>query len=94
MRPSPPHWRRAGVGVDNIDVKAATAKKVQVINTPQGNAIAAGELAVAYIFALARKLPQSTASMKKAGAMTTTSALRGAVRDDPSTRQEFLSLVG
>ncbi len=56
---------RAGVGVDNIDVKAATAKKVQVINTPQGNAIAAGELAVAYIFALARKLPQSTASMKK-----------------------------
>jgi D-3-phosphoglycerate dehydrogenase len=56
---------RAGVGVDNIDVKTATAKKVQVINTPQGNAIAAGELAVGYIFALARKLPQSTASMKK-----------------------------
>ncbi len=56
---------RAGVGVDNIDVKAATAKKVQVINTPQGNAIAAGELAVAYKLALARKLPQSTASMKK-----------------------------
>jgi D-3-phosphoglycerate dehydrogenase len=56
---------RAGVGVDNIDVKAATEKKIQVINTPQGNAIAAGELAVAYIFALARKLPQSTASMKK-----------------------------
>jgi D-3-phosphoglycerate dehydrogenase / 2-oxoglutarate reductase len=56
---------RAGVGVDNIDVKAATEKKVQVINTPQGNAIAAGELAVSYIFALARKLPQSTASMKK-----------------------------
>jgi D-3-phosphoglycerate dehydrogenase len=56
---------RAGVGVDNIDVKTATEKKVQVINTPQGNAIAAGELAVSYIFALARKLPQSTASMKK-----------------------------
>ncbi len=56
---------RAGVGVDNIDVKAATEKKVLVINTPSGNAIAAGELAVAYIFALARKLPQSTSSMKK-----------------------------
>jgi D-3-phosphoglycerate dehydrogenase / 2-oxoglutarate reductase len=56
---------RAGVGVDNIDVKAATDRKVQVINTPSGNAIAAGELAVAYIFALARKLPQSTASMKR-----------------------------
>ncbi len=56
---------RAGVGVDNIDVKAATARKVQVINTPQGNAIAAGELAIACMFALARKLPQATASMKK-----------------------------
>src|SRR5262245_26193272 len=56
---------RAGVGVDNIDVKAATEKKVQVINTPSGNAIAAGELAIAYMFALARKIPQSTASMKK-----------------------------
>lgn len=55
---------RAGVGVDNIDVAAATKKGVQVINTPAGNAIAAGELALAYVFALARKLPQSTASMK------------------------------
>lgn len=56
---------RAGVGVDNIDVKAATERKVQVINTPSGNAIAAGELAIAYIFALARKIPQATASMKR-----------------------------
>jgi D-3-phosphoglycerate dehydrogenase / 2-oxoglutarate reductase len=56
---------RAGVGVDNIDVKAATERKVQVINTPAGNAIAAGELAIGYIFALARLLPQATASMKK-----------------------------
>lgn len=56
---------RAGVGVDNIDVKSATERKVQVINTPSGNAIAAGELAVAYMFALARKIPQATASMKK-----------------------------
>jgi D-3-phosphoglycerate dehydrogenase / 2-oxoglutarate reductase len=55
---------RAGVGVDNIDVKAATAAKVNVINTPAGNGTAAGELAIAYMFALARKLPQSTASMK------------------------------
>lgn len=56
---------RAGVGVDNIDVKAATERKVLVINTPSGNAIAAAELAVAYIFALARKLPQASASMKR-----------------------------
>jgi D-3-phosphoglycerate dehydrogenase / 2-oxoglutarate reductase len=56
---------RAGVGVDNIDVKTATERKVQVINTPSGNAIAAGELAIAFMFALARKVPQATASMKK-----------------------------
>lgn len=56
---------RAGVGVDNIDVKTATEKKVLVINTPSGNAIAAGELAVAYIFALARKIPQASASTKR-----------------------------
>jgi D-3-phosphoglycerate dehydrogenase len=56
---------RAGVGVDNIDVKTATERKVQVINTPSGNAIAAGELAIGYIFALARKIPQASASMKK-----------------------------
>jgi D-3-phosphoglycerate dehydrogenase len=56
---------RAGVGVDNIDVKTATEKQVQVINTPSGNAIAAGELAIAYIFALARKIPQASASTKK-----------------------------
>jgi D-3-phosphoglycerate dehydrogenase / 2-oxoglutarate reductase len=56
---------RAGVGVDNIDVKTATEKKVQVINTPSGNAIAAGELAIAYVYALARKIPQASASTKK-----------------------------
>jgi D-3-phosphoglycerate dehydrogenase len=56
---------RAGVGVDNIDVKTATSRKVQVINTPSGNAIAAGELAIGFMFALARKIPQATASMKK-----------------------------
>ena len=55
---------RAGVGVDNIDVKAATEKGVLVINTPQGNAAAAAELAIGLMFALARKIPQAAASMK------------------------------
>jgi len=55
---------RAGVGVDNINLAAATAKKVQVINTPAGNGTAAGELAIAHMFALARKVPQATASTK------------------------------
>jgi D-3-phosphoglycerate dehydrogenase len=56
---------RAGVGVDNIDLAAATARRVLVINTPSGNAIAAGELALGFMFALARKIPAAAASMKK-----------------------------
>jgi D-3-phosphoglycerate dehydrogenase len=56
---------RAGVGVDNIDVKAATEKGVLVINTPQGNAAAAAELAIGLVFALARKIPQAAQSMKQ-----------------------------
>jgi D-3-phosphoglycerate dehydrogenase / 2-oxoglutarate reductase len=56
---------RAGVGVDNIDVKAATEKGVLVINTPQGNAAAAAELAIGLMFSLARKIPQAAASMKQ-----------------------------
>jgi D-3-phosphoglycerate dehydrogenase len=56
---------RAGVGVDNIDVAAATAKDVLVINTPAGNSTAAAELAVGLIFALARKIPQAAELMRK-----------------------------
>jgi D-3-phosphoglycerate dehydrogenase / 2-oxoglutarate reductase len=56
---------RAGVGVDNIDVKTATDKGVLVINTPQGNAAAAAELAIGLMFALARKIPQAAESMRQ-----------------------------
>jgi D-3-phosphoglycerate dehydrogenase / 2-oxoglutarate reductase len=56
---------RAGVGVDNIDVKAATEKGILVINTPQGNAAAAAELAIGLMFSLARKIPQAAQSMKQ-----------------------------
>ncbi len=56
---------RAGVGVDNIDVKAAAAKNVLVINTPQGNAAAAAEMAIALMFSLARKVPQAAESMRQ-----------------------------
>jgi D-3-phosphoglycerate dehydrogenase len=56
---------RAGVGVDNIDLTAATEKGVLVINTPQGNAVAAAELAMALVFALARKVPQASESMRQ-----------------------------
>jgi D-3-phosphoglycerate dehydrogenase len=56
---------RAGVGVDNIDIAAASAKDILVINTPAGNATAAAELAVGLLFALARKIPQAAELMRK-----------------------------
>ncbi len=53
---------RAGIGVDNVDVPAATAKGVIVMNTPHGNAITTAEHAIAMMFALARQIPQADAS--------------------------------
>lgn len=53
---------RAGIGVDNIDVKAATNKGVVVMNTPFGNSITTAEHAIAMMFALARQIPQANES--------------------------------
>ena len=53
---------RAGIGVDNIDVPAATAAGVVVMNTPFGNSITTAEHAVAMMFALARQLPAADVS--------------------------------
>jgi len=55
---------RAGTGVDNIDCAAASSKGILVVNTPGGNTISTGELALAHILALARNIPQATASLK------------------------------
>src|SRR3954468_22336686 len=54
---------RAGVGVDNIDVEAATQHGVVVMNTPGGNTITPAELTFAMLLNLARKVPQAHASM-------------------------------
>ena len=56
---------RAGVGVDNIDVAAATAKGILVVNAPRGNIIAAAEHTIGLLFALARNIPQADASVKR-----------------------------
>ena len=56
---------RAGVGVDNIDVNAATAAGVAVVNAPTANTIAAAELTVGLIYALARNVPQADASLRR-----------------------------
>ena len=54
---------RAGVGVDNIDVEAATARGIAVVNAPSGNIIAAAEHTMALILALARNVPQAHQSL-------------------------------
>jgi len=54
---------RAGVGVDNVDVDAATQRGVVVMNTPGGNTISTAELTFTMILSLARKVPQAYASM-------------------------------
>jgi len=53
---------RAGIGVDNIDVPAATARGVVVMNTPFGNSITTAEHALAMMFSLARQIPEANAS--------------------------------
>jgi D-3-phosphoglycerate dehydrogenase / 2-oxoglutarate reductase len=53
---------RAGIGIDNIDVAAATARGVCVMNTPFGNAITTAEHAIALMLALAREIPQADRS--------------------------------
>src|SRR6266436_1437818 len=55
---------RAGVGVDNVDVEAATQRGIVVMNTPSGNTISTAELTFAMLMALARKIPQAHASIK------------------------------
>jgi D-3-phosphoglycerate dehydrogenase len=56
---------RAGVGVDNVDVEAATQRGIVVMNTPSGNTISTAELTFSMLMALARKIPQAHMSMKE-----------------------------
>ena len=53
---------RAGIGVDNIDINAATDQGIIVMNTPFGNSITTAEHAIAMMFAVARKIPQANSS--------------------------------
>ena len=55
---------RAGVGVDNIDVPAATARGIVVMNAPDGNTITTAEHTLALLIALARRVPQANSSLK------------------------------
>jgi len=55
---------RAGIGLDNVDIPAATKRGVVVMNTPTGNVITTAEHAIAMMLALTRKIPEGTASLK------------------------------
>jgi D-3-phosphoglycerate dehydrogenase len=55
---------RAGVGVDNIDVPAATERGIVVMNAPDGNTITTAEHTIALLIALARRIPQANSSLK------------------------------
>jgi len=56
---------RAGVGVDNVDVPAATRRGIVVVNSPEGNTIAAAEHALAMMMAISRNIADANASVKK-----------------------------
>jgi len=55
---------RAGIGLDNVDIAAATQKGIVVMNTPEGNTVTTAEHTIAMIMALCRNIPQATASLK------------------------------
>ena len=55
---------RAGIGVDNVDVEAATKKGIVVMNTPEANAITTAEHTITLMLSLARQIPQAHASLK------------------------------
>ena len=54
---------RAGVGLDNVDIKAATTAGVMVVNAPTSNIVSAAELTVGHILSLARRIPAAHASL-------------------------------
>ena len=55
---------RAGIGLDNVDIPAASKRGIVVMNTPEGNTITTAEHTIAMIMALSRNIPQATASLK------------------------------
>ena len=55
---------RAGIGVDNVDIPAATARGIIVMNTPFGNSITTAEHAITLMLSLARQIPEADASTR------------------------------
>ena len=55
---------RAGIGLDNVDIEAASKRGVVVMNTPEGNVITTAEHTIAMMLSLTRNIPQATNSLK------------------------------
>jgi D-3-phosphoglycerate dehydrogenase len=55
---------RAGIGLDNVDIPAATKKGIAVMNTPEGNVVTTAEHAIAMMLSLSRNIPTGTTTMK------------------------------
>ena len=55
---------RAGIGLDNVDIPAASQRGIVVMNTPEGNTITTAEHTISLLLSMARKIPQATASLK------------------------------
>jgi D-3-phosphoglycerate dehydrogenase / 2-oxoglutarate reductase len=55
---------RAGIGLDNVDIPAASQRGIVVMNTPEGNTVTTAEHTISLLLAMARKIPQATASLK------------------------------
>jgi len=56
---------RSGIGVDNIDVKEATARRIPVVNAPTGSTISVAELTIGHMLSLARQIPAADRTMKE-----------------------------
>ena len=56
---------RAGIGLDNVDLEAATRRGVMVVNAPQSNTLSAAEHTMAMLLALARNIPQACAALRQ-----------------------------
>ena len=78
---------RAGIGLDNVDVEAATRRGVMVVNAPQSNIISAAEQAMALLLAQARNIPQAHAALKQRGVGAHEVGGRRARRQDDRARR-------
>ena len=56
---------RAGIGLDNVDLEAATRRGVMVVNAPQSNTLSAAEHTMAMLLALARNIPQACSALRQ-----------------------------